>query len=191
MEYKDKEINHEESLAIIKAVIQNTQGHFQQSGFYYIFWGWILILANLAHFAILKYTDYPYPYIVWLISIPAWIITIVYSIRQGKNARVVTHLDRIMGAVWMSYGISIFILVIFGQSISGYFNPVILLMSAVPTMISGYTIRFKPLMFGAVIFWVLGAFSFFATYEWHFIISAASIFTGFLIPGYSLRKAKK
>jgi len=191
MSNQEKPMDHLESLAVISSMIRNTQGNFQHASFYFIFWGIVVSLANLTHYYLMVYTSFEYPYMVWLITIPAWIVTAVYGYRQRNLARVTTLLDKVIGVLWVAFGISIFLLIIPGNIVHPYFNPIILLMAAIPTMVSGFIIKEKPLMAGAVLLWVLGSTSFFVEQEMHYLIAAVAILIGYVIPGLIMRNKKK
>ena len=70
-------------------------------------------------------------------------------------------------------------------------NPVIIVMTAMPTFITGVILKFKPLMFGGVVFWVAGAVMFFVAKDDQLLLGALVIVLGYLVPGYMLRKSEK
>ncbi len=47
----------EESLAIIRQMIRQTRGNMKSGGFYFILWGWVALIGNLAHYALAAFTD--------------------------------------------------------------------------------------------------------------------------------------
>lgn len=191
MSKPEKPMDHLESLAVISSMIRNTQGNFHQHSFYFILWGVVVASANLGHYYLMMHTNYDHPYIVWIGAIPAWIFTALRSRKLNRQARVITVLDRAISILWMAFGISIFLLIIPGNVLNGYFNPIILLMAAIPTIVTGYVIKEKTLIAGAILFWVFGSISFFLAPEFHFLISALAIILGFVIPGIIMRNKKK
>jgi hypothetical protein len=134
---------------------------------------------------------YDRPYVVWLITIPVWIYTFYKIFTTRQTERVTTHFDRISGLLWTGYGITIFILVFFGYKINFQLNPVILLISAIPTIVSGVILNFKPLIAGGAIFWVAGAICFLVPMETQPLIGALGIAFGYLVPGYMLKTRKE
>lgn len=176
-----------ESLDIIASMIQQAKGNVQRNSFFFLLWGWVVIIANLSMYTLDK-LDYPRPYVVWLITIPAWIFTLYKAFTMKRAARVKSHLDRITGALWMSFGLSIFIIVFFGSRINFQINPVILIAAAVPTLVSGIILRFKPLIAGGIVFWVSGVICFLVAIESQPLVSAAGMVGGYLIPGHMLKK---
>lgn len=176
----------QESLDLITSMIQEAKGNIRRNGFHFMLWGWVVVIANLGMF-VLEQLDVPYPYAIWVITIPAWVISLVKGYRQGQEERSTSHLDRITMWLWISFGITIFTLVAFGYRINFQLNPVILLVTAIPTFLSGIMIRFKPLVIGGISFWVFGIVSFLVPTETQPLIGAVAIICGYLVPGHLLQ----
>ncbi len=70
-------------------------------------------------------------------------------------------------------------------------NPVIILLAAVPTFLTGVILKFKPLYFGGMVFWILGVVLFFVSREDQFLIAAVAIALGYLVPGYMLKRSDR
>ena len=187
MKNEEENLSAQQSLDLITQMIQQAKGRVQQNSFYFLFWGWVVVLANLGMF-ILTQAGYERPYIVWAITIPAWIYSMYHGFKQGKRqGSASTHFDQISGSLWISFGIVIFTLVVFGYKINFQLNPVILLMSAIPTFSSGAILKFKPLMIGGILFWVCSIISFLIPMEFQPLIGAIALGCGYLIPGYMLK----
>ena len=176
-----------QSLDLITSMIREAKGNVQRNNFYFLFWGWIIVFANLGMFT-LTLLNYDRPYIVWLITIPAWIYTLITVFRKEKSAVAFTHFDRISGRLWLSYGVTIFILVAFGAKINFQLNPVILTISAVPTLVSGVILRFRPFVLGGIAFWIAGIVTFVCPFTYQPLVGAIAIVAGYIIPGYLLKK---
>lgn len=178
-----------ESLDIIAAMIRDVKGNVRRNSFYFLLWGWVVIIANLGMYALTQ-LDYAYPFAVWLITIPAWIITL-YKVFRGKRAqRVSSHFDSVTMALWLSFGLTLFIIIFFGYRINFQINSVILLITAIPTIVSGVIIKFRPLVVGGIIFWISGAVCFLVGIETQPLVSAMGTVCGYLIPGYMLKGRK-
>lgn len=190
MSPESENLTARESLDIIAAMIQEAKGNVQRNSFFFLLWGWVVIIANLSMYTLGK-LDYPHPYAVWLITIPAWIFTFYKIFTIKRSARVKSHLDRITGTLWMSFGLSIFIIVFFGSKINFQINPIVLLFSAVPTLVSGVILRFKPLIAGGVVFWITGIICFLMPIASQPLVCAAGMVCGYLIPGHMLKNKQK
>lgn len=187
MKQDDEALTTQQSLAIITEMISLTKGNVRNNSVYFLLWGCVIALANLGMFALLL-AHYSRPYVVWSIAIPAWLVTIYVAYRQGRKQRMATHLDRIHLWMWLCFGVVIFTLVGFGKFLNYQLNPVILLISALPTLLSGVMIKFKPLMVGGIFFWVCGLLSFMVGSPWQFLVGAVAVTVGYIIPGILLRK---
>jgi hypothetical protein len=183
---EENSLTAQESLAIITSMIREAKGNMQRNGFYFLLWGWIIILANLGMYA-LQQVGYKHYYIVWAITVPAWIISLVRGYRQGKAERNTTHLDIVSMWLWLAFGVTIFTLVAFGSKINYQLNPVILTISAIPTFLSGIVIRFRPLVLGGISFWIFGIISFLTPQETQPLVGALAILCGYIVPGYLLK----
>lgn len=189
METPHENLDPNQSLSIITKMIQEAKGSVQNNAVYFLLWGWVVAIGNFGMYALMKLA-YPAPYMIWLITIPAAFISMYLGYRQGKNRSVTTHLGTIYMWTWVSFAIVIFTLILFGQKINYQFNPIILLITSLPTFISGISLRFKPLVIGGILFWIFGIVSFTLNYELQLLIGGLAIICGYLIPGYLLRNKK-
>ena len=187
---KDSEnLSAQQSLDIITSMIDQAKGNVQRNSFYFLLWGWVVVLANLGMFT-LSILHYKHPYIVWVITIPAWLYTLYHSFKSSTDKTATSHFDRISAALWICYAICIFTLVVFGYKINYQLNAVILIVSAIPTFVSGVLLKFRPLMLGGVAFWIFGIVNFLVSNEIQPLIGAVAIFCGYLVPGYLLKNKK-
>ena len=156
--------------------------------FYFLLWGWVAILGNIGHFYLMEYTDYSYPFAIWLISIPAWIISFIYGYHQSKKAKVKAYSDELIKWVWISFSFCLVIIVF-----SGRFGPTIpilvLLLAGMATFITGFIIKFKPLIYGGASFWAFAVMASVVTPSYSLLLSAIAVLVGYLIPGYKLKAA--
>lgn len=190
MKTHDENLSPQQSLDIIATMIHEAKGRVQKNSFYFLLWGWVIVVANLGMYILTK-LDYDRPYVIWLITVPAWIYSMVKGYRQGREGGTrSSHLDRITGTIWIAYGAVIFTFVAFGHLINFQLNPTILLITAIPTFTSGIIINFKPLMMGGVVFWIAGIISFLLPMDAQPLAGAVAIACGYLAPGYLL-KAKR
>lgn len=175
------------NLALITQMIAQAKGNVQRNSFHYLLWGWVTIFANLAMFVFYK-LNYPYPYAVWLITIPTWGLSFYKGFRNGESSSTTTHLDRISSALWICFGISLFTIIGFGHKINYEIPALVLLVCCIPTFVSGMILKFTPLKIGGLCFWLGGIVCFLISSEYQPLVSATAISFGYLIPGYLLRK---
>jgi hypothetical protein len=65
--------------------------------------------------------------------------------------------------------------------------PYILTLAGIPTFISGFIIKFKPLILGSITFWVFALIAYFAGPSAGQLAVPVAMLTGYLIPGYVLK----
>jgi hypothetical protein len=189
MNTEEDNLTAQQSLDIISSMIRQAKGNVQQNSFYFLLWGWTIAVCNLSLYFVLAFTSISNPFWIWLLTIPASIISGIYGSRQEKLHNT-THLDEINKWLWIGYAVVCFTVVLFGYKINYQINPVILCISAVPTFVSGVMLRFRPLIYSGICFWILGTLNFMLPMTEQFLVSGIAIAIGYLVPGYML-KAKK
>ncbi len=189
MNHDTENLSTEESLAIIAKMIRTAKGNFAHASFHFLLWGWIILVANLGHYVLQEIIHYESPFLIWLLTIPGGVVSMIYGMRQGKNKQVRSHFDSIYGNTWLAFGISLLILLFWFGHNQGQFilNPLILIIAAIATFISGVSLKFKPLMIGAITFWLFAMLSLWLNNPYQYLVSALAVLTGYLIPGYMLK----
>jgi len=188
----NKELSTDESLALITEMISRAKSNFAHGGsFHFLLWGWVISLANFGHYVLDTFDLYEAPYIVWLITIPASIISFVYGIRRRKNAQAKSHLDHVYSSMWISITVMVVICLIFMWRLGYNHNPMILLFTGLGTTMSGILMRYKPITFGGVILWVGACVGLMSSITDQQLIAGIAVILGHLIPGYMLRKEEK
>ncbi|MEP5611276.1 MAG: hypothetical protein ABJP45_03460 [Cyclobacteriaceae bacterium] len=187
----EQELSKDESLELISDMISQAKRNLARGGsFYFLLWGWVVMLANLGHYLIDKYDLSPYPYFVWILTIPAAIASMVYGAKRGKNAKVKGYLDRVYGLVWLGVMVSVLIILFFMGQVNYNTNAIILTFAGLGTFISGCMLRFSPLIMGGVALWVASVVAFNLAPVDQYLVGAVGILAGYLVPGYLLKKVE-
>src|SRR6266480_6717611 len=113
---QEKPLGQQESIQLITEIIQKVKHHFHESGTSAILWGSVVGIAGLVNFVELYWKFY-IGFDIWLLVLAAVIPQVFITIRESRRRTVLTHTEAAMDVVWMVYGISIFALVF-------YFNTV-------------------------------------------------------------------
>lgn len=187
MENEEKMMTGEESLKIITEMINKTKVNIQQGSFHLLFWGWLLLFCSLSAWALASFTKFSQPYIVWALTIPGAFVSLIYGFVSGRKVRYHTYAGRIYMWTWIGFLITAIILFIIQaqslQSVAAY----ILLLAGLPTFLSGFIIRFKPLIAGGICFWIIALLVHFAGPSVAPLGTSVAMLFGYLIPGYMLR----
>lgn len=187
----EKDITPEQSLATIQAMISQAKQSFHRMSFYFLLWGVILTLAMVIQLVVAQFDwDDKYIGIVWMaVSLLGGIASAVYGAREGKREQAETLADRVLMWLWVGFIVTLFATMI-GAGVAGYTTPVgsVMLLTGLPTFTTGQMLKFKPLIIGGVLFWVLGIISFFADPLWMGILNITGMIFGYIVPGIMLKR---
>ena len=182
-----------DSLQLIDSMISQAKNRVTENGFLYLLWGWVIFICAIFHFAALKLSLFKKPELVWMITWGIVIFQIIYLAKLKKNEKVKTYSDGIIDAIWICFGICMFVLVIvLGRfNLWIYINSLVLLLYGIPTFLSGFVMRFTPLKLGGICCWLLAIASTFTSPVYYLLMIALAVMIAWIIPGYLLRKKFK
>ncbi|MBP9741377.1 MAG: hypothetical protein KBD28_11860, partial [Chitinophagaceae bacterium] len=107
METKDN-FSPQESLAMIEGMINKAKNNFTDDSFLYLLWGWVVFICSIGHFIMLKFTTWQHAEMIWMLTWVTVAIQIVYLVKKQKKERVKTYTDEIISYLWVTFGISMF-----------------------------------------------------------------------------------
>lgn len=188
MENNDALTTEQQSLRLINEMIMTAKSSMKDDGFLYLFWGWLIFASALLHYGLLHYTQFSYPYAVWLTMPLAGIFSAVYSSRKARREKVRTIFDTFMKYLWMGFIASIIILLI-GMSRIGWQNgyPILMILYGLGTFVSGGALKFRPLIIGGIASWLIALLAFFVAFDIQLLLLALSILVSYIIPGHLLK----
>jgi heme/copper-type cytochrome/quinol oxidase subunit 2 len=195
----EKEMSPKESLDLITHTIIGLRKNAKDNSFYFIAWGWIIILASVVHFVLLHYLlmQEKFDIISWA-TITNWvsfilagiIIQFIHQKRNPDSRQQQSGSGKFLKSLWTASGSGIILLVIFISTYGINPTPFVLIIAAIATYTTGRMIRFKPLILGSIAFVLFGALALFIDNHYQLLINAAAILSGYIIPGYMLKKTK-
>jgi hypothetical protein len=187
MENNEKMMTGEESLRIITDMINRTKVNIQQGSFNLLFWGWLILVCSLADYFVMNFTGYNHHYYVWFLTIPGAFVSMGYGFVTGRKAKVHTYADRLYMWVWIGFLFSFVTLFIIHSKQLGTVSQYILTLVGFAIFISGFIIKFKPLIIGGILFWIIAIIVSFAAPSIAPLGISLAVITGYLIPGYMLK----
>jgi hypothetical protein len=187
MENEEKMMTGEESLRIISEMINKTKVNIQQGSFHLLFWGWLILVCSLSEYILMNFVGYNHHYYVWLLAIPGGFVSMIYGIVIGRKAKVHTYADRLYMWVWIGFLFSFLVLFIIHSKNLGTVSPYIMMLVGFATFMSGMIIKFKPLIIGGIIFWIIAVIVSFASPSIAPLGMPVAVIAGYLIPGYMLK----
>ena len=190
-------LDPQQSLQLIESMINRAKDKFAEDGFLYLFWGWIVFTGSLSQFILLPVFQYPRHYLVWLVSLLAFVYQFYYIRKKRQRIKVRTYTDFIIKYVWITFAIVVFLVCfLIGRLTTGeyysHINPIVLATYGMPVFLSGIILRFRPLIIGGIACWVLCIITTFITnYDYQFLMIPIAMVIAWIIPGYLLRAKYK
>jgi hypothetical protein len=189
----EEKFSPEQSLQLIRSMIDKTKQDISDNGIYFLVWGWLTFIACTSQFVLKHIYEYERHYIVWSVTF----IGIIFSWYQGrkdeKTAKAKTYVSESMKYLWIGMAISFFVLSLiltrlgWGTAVFPFF----MMLYGLGSFVSGCIIRFKPLIVGGIMAWCLAIASTFTHYDYQMLFGAAAILVSYIIPAYMLRIKSK
>lgn len=195
-----KELTPEESFDIINKAISNFKMNYKEHAQIFLLWGWMLTLASLSNYFILKILHNkeayslmgPYSFGNWAIFILIGFIIHFFMIRKiDENKKVYSTLDNYVIRLWQVTAASFFVAIAICIKLGIDPPPVMLLIAGLATTTTGLLIRFKPLAIGGVAYFIFSIATTFVSNENIALMTSVAIFCGYVVPGYFLKLAKE
>jgi hypothetical protein len=192
MQQDESMMTPEKNLLLIESMINRAKNRFSENGHLYLLWGWAVFFLSIGHFLLLNVLHYEKHYMIWMAT---WLVAayqMFYLARRKKKEQVKTYTDDIMGYVWLAFIVAMFLMVFIlargeGQNYYRLINPFFLLLYGIPTFLSGIILKFKPLIMGGILCWVLAIVSTFIPYDYQLLLLSAAMLVAWIIPGYALK----
>jgi hypothetical protein len=193
MNDNEKQMSEAESISIISGMINRARNRFSETGHLYLLWGWVILVCCITQFVSLQYFNYEKGYQVWFLTWLAVIYQFIYLAKTKKREKVKTYTDEIMGFVWLTFMIcgAVMVFILIKLKVFIAINPLILVLYGMPTFLSGIILKYKPLIIGGIICWVLALLSPLVSLEYHLLLLACAVIVAWIIPGYLLRSKYK
>ncbi|MBL7709909.1 MAG: hypothetical protein JNJ86_12610 [Chitinophagaceae bacterium] len=189
----EEKFSPEQSLQLIQSMISKTKQNMSDNSIYFLIWGWLTFIAFIGQFILKHILQYEKHYMVWLVVI----IGIIFSIYQGKKdekkVRAKTWVGENMSHLWAGMAISFFVLsmIITRMGWGTVVYPFFIMLYGLGTFVSGNFLRFRPLIIGGIIAWILAVASTWVSYDYQMLFAAAAILFSYIIPAYMLRRRDK
>ena len=144
-------LTRDESIRIIQEMIGMARNKMNETGFYFLWWGMLVIIASMTQYLMIEKGLGENSYWIWValpvVGVP---VGFIYEYRRNKKEKTQTRFDKIYNSLWIGFGITvmvvIFISIAFGE------NPTAFVLSLVglATFVSSSIYRFVPLLLGAI-----------------------------------------
>lgn len=184
---QEKELTSQESLALITEMISRARRDYLDTGLSALLWGSVIIICSLVTF-FNQYLKWPILDYIWLLTVAAVVPQVIIAIREVKKRKHRAHNEPLMNGLWISFGISMFVL---SFVVNAYPMPqataVFLTIYGIPTFTNGIGRSFIPMLIGGIVCWVLAILSLYSSYPNTMLYLTAGSLVAWFIPGLILR----
>lgn len=207
---EEKRLSEQESLELITKMINKAKGSYHDTGIGPILWGSVIACCSLVTFFQIQF-QFHLPFDIWLLTLIAIIPQVFISIREGRMRKAMRYEDVAMSYIWMSFGISIFLLIHININVAEKLNPLLagyaklnssasgfeygsystsmfLLLYGMPSILTGGIMKLKPMLYGGILCWVCCVISVYTDLKTDLLLMALSAIAMWLVPGIILRR---
>ena len=199
---QEVEFNEQDSLLVIKKMIQVSRRRMENNGILFIIWGWIMFIVYLMDYLerqiVLTYNlNMTLRYTESALMILAILLTIYIVFIKKKKVK--SYINDSLKIVWFSMAASLVLtnIIILNQEKivdASLQNPIFMLIIAMAIVISGGILRYRLLIVGGIIFGIAAFLCSYLEVENQLIAESIAYLLAFVIPGhvmYSKRKNQK
>jgi hypothetical protein len=191
----DEQITPEESLLLISKTIEETKERFKENGHIIILWGAITFTVFLSQYVLVFLGLYKIFDIMWTcILFPlGGIYTFIYVRRKIEKKNIpMTIIGRTIGTMGWVFGVNLMILgSVFGHQLDKVMAPIVLILFALFIIMTGISLKFKPLTIGGILLNLIGFGTFLINTDYYGLSMMIGSVVGLIIPGILLNKSRK
>ncbi len=189
----EQPFNEQNSLQLIESMINKAKNNFSESGTLYLLWGFVILICSMVQFAAMHFFKSDNGNYIWFLTWLVAIYQVIFISRKEKKEKVKTYTAEILKYVWICFITCLFLLIfiLIKQKAFVSINPAILVLYGVPTFLSGTILKFRSLIIGGIICWILAIGSIFVSYDFQLLFISAAVIAAWIIPGFLLRKKFK
>ncbi len=182
----------EQSLLLITKTIEDTKERFKENGHVLVFWGALTFIVFgsqliLSLLELYKYTMYP----TYLFPIGG-IYMIYIWMKIKKQDLPKTIISNILQNIGWIVGMNLLIMgFLLTDQLGEATGPVFLILLALMVIVSGLSVKFRPLIIGGALMNLVGLGSFFISIDYHGFSMMLGSVVGLIIPGILLNLARR
>ena len=191
----NEKITPEESLLLIAKTIEETKQRFKENGHIIILWGALTFIVFLSQYVLVFLGLYKIFDIMWTcILFPlGGIYTFIYFRRKVEKKNIpMTIIGRLIGTMGWVFGFNLMILgFFFGHQLDKAAAPIFLILLALFIIMTGISLKFKPLTIGGILLNLIGFGTFLIDTDYYGLSMMIGSVVGLIIPGILLNRANK
>lgn len=188
METTDNNLEPLQGLKIITEAISRTRENAREHSYLFLLWGWLIAAGCILFFLLQTFTSFKLFFLPFPVLVAAGIFLSFQHYRSGPRA-VQTYLGFYLKNLWLVLGICFIVSVLINvlqhqQPFTGN-----MLIGGAGTLVTGLVLRFRPLITGGILFFMLAVASIFVPGQYAPLLLGIAVLGGYLAPGYLLKKS--
>lgn len=189
---KQSSFTPEESLALITELIQDARTRFEQSGYVYIFWGTLLTLIGVVHFALIRLELFGWIFAPYLAIPIAAFLNGWWQARRVSSEVRKNAVYSIVTRLWLVLGVNMSLLgFFFFPILESNLIPVILIFQSVGIFLSGVALRKNYMVYLGILANGMALAGFWLSWDWQPLLMSATAVVSALLPGIILQRENK
>ncbi len=190
---KNQKFSAEQSLHLIQSMIEKAKQDVANNSFYLLLWGWLIFIAALLNFGLMKFTDLEQPYLAWNLVWIGAIASIIKGVKDSKKIAVKTFVGETMKVFGISQGILYTGLAFFfgKYDLWAISFPLYILVYAVTCFFMGALMQFPLLKWTGLLCLPIMVIGVYVSFDWQLLLMALAILISYIIPGHVLSAKEK
>ncbi|HTR29497.1 MAG TPA: hypothetical protein VMH27_09510 [Puia sp.] len=192
MDNQAEPLTPEESLLVIRSMIEKTKTSVADNSFYFLLWGWLVFIAALLQYILVVYVRTPLNGMAWNLMFIGFIVSIIRGAR-ARPKRVRTYVDEGLRHIWECVVILqiVIVLIYFKRGDWEHCYVFFILSYSIGCFLTGRLLRFAPLVWGAFACWAIAVLMTYTDTPTNMLLTAAAVLASYIVPGYLLRAQYK
>lgn len=186
----ERPLSPQESMEVIVRAISKTRNDIRANSFYFLLWGWLIAVASFTFFVLGNFFGYKYHFILFPLLVLAGVIVTAVHHSRRRTRSTETYVSYFLSRMWVVIGVGFLMVVFINVSRGDVPFTYTLLLAGVGTLTSGWVMKFRPLIFGGVLFLISSVASIYMMVEYKALLQGVSVVAGYLVPGYLLKSAE-
>lgn len=188
MSTTEKDFSPQESLQVIRSMIETTKHVYSDNSHFFLLWGWATFIGCVLQYYLLEVAGYRHHYYAWFVTPAALLLHVYFLYNIDKKEVVKTFINNANAYVWQIIGFGYLALaVVFFKIGWQYCFPFYILLYGVGTFITGSLLQFKPMKYAGVLCLLLVMLTPYLAYSLQILMCAFAIMASYIIPGHMLR----
>ncbi|MEM6720221.1 MAG: hypothetical protein AAF611_12925 [Bacteroidota bacterium] len=183
----------QESLQLISQVIEDAKTRFEENGFIYVFWGFLIAAVAFAQFILLQNEYYAinwYPYFLVPFGVA---FSMFYYMRKKKKTNTRNNqISTIISKIWIALAINKMILgFVFAPMLAENLSPIILILLAIGILVSAVALKSNALFISSIFINIAGIVCFKVDWGYQSLILGTVSLVAVAIPGLIMMRNYK